>query len=182
MRWSIWILTLLVVGLVAGCGDDDAVDDGDGGPDASADTDGDTDVDSDGDTDTDTDADPDAGADAGIDDRVFGVTVDDPWVADAPDCDLNDKLDGLVGAGGRNARATRGIPKLFCGSVKTREENVKAAAARLHSRTPTGSHSLKSTTSSSSQKAALTPSRMRSPFAPTATGPPILPVTKWNVV
>jgi len=117
MRWPSWVLGIVAVGLVAGCSNTDAVSNVDGGPDASADTDGDTDVDSDVDTDTDTDTGTDAGTDAGADDRVFGVTVADPWVADAPDCDLNDKLDGLIGPGGRRPTARvvfdEGIDQIF---------------------------------------------------------------------
>jgi hypothetical protein len=93
-----------------GCSEDSSSST-DGGIDGSPDTDTDTDTDSDSDTD------PDAGADAGIDDRVFGVTVTDPWVAESPDCELNTRLDGLVSDGGRRPTARvvfdEGIDQVF---------------------------------------------------------------------
>jgi hypothetical protein len=57
------------------------------------------------------DAAPDGNAaDAGLADdaaaaRVFGVTVDDPWAASTADSLLGERLDGLVGSGGRKPTA-----------------------------------------------------------------------------
>ena len=66
---------------------------------------------------SDGEAEADAEADAGAGKRVFGVTVTDPWVADSPTSTLTDRLDGLVGAGGRKPAARvvfdEGIDRVF---------------------------------------------------------------------
>ena len=90
----------------------------DDGPDAE--TDGAVDADADADVDADADADAYAEADADADadaERIFGVTVTDPWAADSPTSALGTALDGLVGAGGRRPTARvvfdEGIDRVF---------------------------------------------------------------------
>jgi hypothetical protein len=88
--------------------DIDTVTEFDTGKDTDVDTD--TRIDTGADIDTDADIDSDTSTDIATDDdthtdtdpdRVFGITVDDPWGATASECPLNAKLDGLVGGGGR---------------------------------------------------------------------------------
>jgi hypothetical protein len=57
LRWSFWIVGLVVIGLAGGCGGSDDRSASDGGTDTDTDTDVDSDTDSDSDTDTDTDTD-----------------------------------------------------------------------------------------------------------------------------
>lgn len=77
MRYGLTLLSILMVGLVAGCRGDVGTNDGDGGDgtgsdagDTGSDGDGDSDSDADGDSDADSDADADADADGDADPDV----------------------------------------------------------------------------------------------------------------
>jgi hypothetical protein len=106
--------------LSVACGGSSSDDDTGTGPDGGGGKDtGTIDAGADAGIDSGADAGIDSGADSGIDSglRVFGVTVDDPWVADSPGCALNGRLDGLVAAGGRKPTARvvfdEGIDQVF---------------------------------------------------------------------
>lgn len=60
---------------------------------------------------------PDAGGDAATAERIFGVTITDPWIAESTPLPLTQRLDGLVGPQGRRPTARvvldEGVDQVF---------------------------------------------------------------------